>query len=216
MSIQIIFLVHCKSIAQRNATHTFSTFSAIARLCGKTGGLGQTDLAELLHLLVCVRVELLRNVLHPEQSSSVLRAWLLHPVHRQPRVWDRSVTEGLHLLIQATQWTSQRQSAVRNQWMRRTLKPITWLTEKDIESSILKKNPAWIPGWLQCWTSYSGLKQTWAGVADLHMLVTRAIQQPACKTYGSPAMLGFSAGLFLKQWINEETFAVKRSRALSQ
>lgn len=90
----------------------------------------ETDLTELLHLLVCVGVQLLRNVLHPEQSSSVLDPWLLHPVHRQPRVRNGSVTKRLHLLVQTAQRTSQRQPAGRTQWTkrrrRRILKPIAF------------------------------------------------------------------------------------------
>ncbi len=89
----------------------------------------ETDLTELLHLLVCVGVQLLRNILHPEQSSSVLDPWLLHPVHRQPRVRNSSVTKRLHLLEQTAQRTSQRQPAGRTQWTkrrRRILKPIAF------------------------------------------------------------------------------------------
>ncbi len=90
----------------------------------------ETDLTELLHLLVCVGVQLLRNILHPEQSSSVLDPWLLHPVHRQPCVRNSSVTKRLHLLEQTAQRTSQRQPAGRTQWTkrrrRRILKPIAF------------------------------------------------------------------------------------------
>lgn len=72
-----------------------------------------TDLAELLHLLVCVGVQLLRDVLHPQQSSTVLGPRLLHPVHGEPRVRDGSVAERLHFLVQAAERDTQRQPTER-------------------------------------------------------------------------------------------------------
>lgn len=68
-----------------------------------------TDLAKLLHLLVCIGVQLLRDVLHPQQSSTVLGPRLLHSVHGEPRVRDGSVTERLHFLVQAAERDTQRQ-----------------------------------------------------------------------------------------------------------
>lgn len=62
-----------------------------------------TNLTELLHLLLRVGVQLLGHVLHPEQGAAVLGAGLLHAAHGQPRVRDGAVAEGLHLLVQATQ-----------------------------------------------------------------------------------------------------------------
>jgi len=68
------------------------------------------NLAKLVHLLVGVWIELVGHVLHPQQRPAVLRPGLLHPVHRQPRVRDGSVAEGLHLLVQAAQRVPQGQS----------------------------------------------------------------------------------------------------------
>lgn len=66
-----------------------------------------TNLAEFLHLFVSVWIQFLRYILHPEQRSSVVGSALLHPVYRQPRVWDGSVSEGFHLLVEAAQWVPQ-------------------------------------------------------------------------------------------------------------
>lgn len=69
-----------------------------------------TDLAEFLHLLVCVWIQLLRYVLHPEQRSSVFSPRLLHSIHRQPGVRDRSIAKRFDLLVQSAQRVPQSQS----------------------------------------------------------------------------------------------------------
>lgn len=71
----------------------------------------KTNLSEFLHLFMCIWVELLRYVLHPKQRSTVLGPWLLHSIHCQPRVWDGTITERFHLLVQTAQRVPQSQSA---------------------------------------------------------------------------------------------------------
>lgn len=71
----------------------------------------KTNLSEFLHLFMCIWVELLRYVLHPKQRSTVLSPWLLHSIHCQPRVWDGTITERFHLLVQTAQRVPQSQSA---------------------------------------------------------------------------------------------------------
>lgn len=69
-----------------------------------------TNLAEFLHLFMCVWIQFLRYVLHPEQRSSVFSPGLLHSVHRQPRVWDGSIAKRFDLLVQTAQRVPQSQS----------------------------------------------------------------------------------------------------------
>ena len=66
-----------------------------------------SHLAELLQLFVGVGVQFLGDVLHPEQSSSVLGAGLLHTGDCQQRVGDGAPPERLHFLVQAVQWRAQ-------------------------------------------------------------------------------------------------------------
>ena len=57
-----------------------------------------TCLSELFQLLVCVRVELLGDVLHPHEGAAVPRPRALHVAHRQTRVLDGTLSEGLDFL----------------------------------------------------------------------------------------------------------------------
>lgn len=66
-----------------------------------------SHLAELLQLFVGVGVQFLGDVFHPEQSSSVLGAGLLHTGDRQQRVGDGAPPERLHFLVQAVQRRAQ-------------------------------------------------------------------------------------------------------------
>lgn len=77
----------------------------------KKEGLGLQYLPELFHLFVCVGIQLLGHVLHPEQSSAVFRPGLFHAVHCEPCVRDGPVSERLHFLVEATQWTAKCHSA---------------------------------------------------------------------------------------------------------
>lgn len=65
-------------------------------------------LAELFQLFVGVWVQFLRDILHPEQRSSVLGAGLLHAADRQQRVSDGAPPERLHFLLHAVQRRAQR------------------------------------------------------------------------------------------------------------
>lgn len=69
-----------------------------------------TNLAEFLHLFMCVWIQFLRYILHPEQCSSVFSPGLLHSVHRQPRVRDGSIAKRFDLLVQTAQRVPQSQS----------------------------------------------------------------------------------------------------------
>lgn len=77
-------------------------------------------LAELFQLFVGVWVQFLGDVFHPEQSSSVLGAGLLHTSDCQQRVGDGAPPERLHFLVQTVQWLAKchpvEEDTVRGCW----------------------------------------------------------------------------------------------------
>lgn len=89
-------------------SHTLSCLSE--HTCDFWDKMCPTNLAEFLHLFMCVRIQFLRYVLHPEQRSSVLGPGLLHSIHGQPRVWDGSIAKRFDLLVQTAQRVPQSQS----------------------------------------------------------------------------------------------------------
>lgn len=68
-----------------------------------------SDLTKFLQLFVSIWVQLLRDVLHPEQSSAVLSPGFLHPAHGQQGVCDGSPSKRLHFLFQTMEGGAQSQ-----------------------------------------------------------------------------------------------------------